>query len=576
MNNNENSTPWSWQHPPLPPSLSLLGSSETRHSNIWYRRFWGVETLTAADIVSTPGQADLILSCKISVPIGDNYRSLDIHAVKWAVKALRFDHPSIASQYAWPDSSTQTSGPLRPGDGRLAYQVPNGQLDIDEWLSQVVIDRRPTLQACNSQLDQAIDLVRRELGKAFPEPRMNTFQLHFIPSPSVSQPHAIVLLMGHTVFDAIATFQVTSLLLSKIAQIVDVKSDMAMHFAWGEEVKRLAKPFPDRGIVSWSSEKIDEDLFMVKRFQEAGGFLKVSFWMPSTILWHLVYAQTAHSLPIPDSDATPSTTGLLTRTVSSTALSHLMKKLRGRQCSMFCVLLATSTITALRINPPKPGLEDITTPFCSPFNLRGKYLSENQNEQSKWQIISALAFAVLFAQDQGRFVHVDLSDKRRLMDDVFTLARELGGQLEDQRHYMPRASFWVDELIHTSLSGGSNPAPPVAIPFVTSLGVMDTNLSATYPIPNQSGAGGAIRISSPLFGVRIPYSPYGMSPVGVHAYTWEGVLHISFSYPEAYMGTVQELQARGRRECGESVLDFIEEFMSILNIIIDGDDKSGD
>jgi len=108
---------------------------------------------------------------------------------------------------------------------------------------------------------------------------------------------------------------------------------------------------------------------------------------------------------------------------------------------------------------------------------------------------------------------------------------------------------------------------------------MDTNLSATYPIPNQSSGGGAIRISNPLFSVRVPYSPYGLGPVAVHAYTWEDVLHVSFSYPEAYMGPVQKLQTRGRCECGESdasILDFVEEFMSILNIIIDSDDKSDD
>ena len=278
MNENDNATPWSWQQPPLPRNLLLLGSDETRHCDVWFRRFWGAETIMSAGAVAgAPGLTDLILSCHISVPLGDNYRRLDLNVIKCAVKALRFDHPTIATQCAWPDLNVPSAKPLDLRDGRLAYQVPKGESEVEEWLSQVVIDREADLHACHLDLEQAIDLVRRDLGKPLQEPRADTFQLHFIPSSSAERNCGIVLQLGHVVFDSIAAFQLMNLLVSKIAEIIDAKSDMAMDFAWGEEVKRLAKPFPDRGMIPWSAEKRDEDEYMAKRFQDPRASSKVSF-----------------------------------------------------------------------------------------------------------------------------------------------------------------------------------------------------------------------------------------------------------------------------------------------------------
>ena len=122
-----------------------------------------------------------------------------------------------------------------------------------------------------------------------------------------------------------------------------------------------------------------------------------------------------------------------------------------------------------------------------------------------------------------------------------------------------------------------SPHPHVAIPLISSFGIMDSYLPSTYSIPNRLHGEDVVRISNPLFGVRNPYPPADFS-FAVHAYTWQGILRLTFSYPEAHMGLPQELQAgkHGSVESKGSVVDYAEEFMNILDIIIKANDETED
>jgi hypothetical protein len=107
----------------------------------------------------------------------------------------------------------------------------------------------------------------------------------------------------------------------------------------------------------------------------------------------------------------------------------------------------------------------------------------------------------------------------------------------------------------------SEPLPdPVPIPTLSSLGVINDHLASSHTIPS----GGHIKVTNPIFTVCTPYAPH-VFPLIMHPYTWGGRLYLSCSYPEAYMGSAEELvKAKSAARGDKSVLDVIDEFIDIL------------
>jgi len=378
------------------------------------------------------------------------------------------------------------------------------------------------------------------------------FQLHHILSPGR---HAIIFRLGHSLFDAIGAFQLMHLFIAQLAQILPIESIPMSALAWGEEVSRLAGPVPDRSKVPWSEEKTEQDGEMTKKFYEALGF-----------------AQKSHGIHVPNTTASPSTTGVFLRSFSTDALSSLLSAARQHGCTIFNILLAAEILAILRVNPPTRK-DEISIPiFPSPFNLRTNHLRKKPFEKANWDVAGAIACNILIARDLGQFSVNDTHDNKKLVDDVFTLAREIRAQIDEQRKYMDRASFWVHEMMSTILSvitaSASRPQsglPPDPVPNFSSLGVVDEYLGASHAI----SSGSHITVANPIFTVCTPYNPYFSFPLLLHPYTWGGRLYISFSFPEAYMGSVAELvEAKNIGKDGEnSILDLVDEFMNILEHI---------
>jgi hypothetical protein len=114
-------------------------------------------------------------------------------------------------------------------------------------------------------------------------------------------------------------------------------------------------------------------------------------------------------------------------------------------------MFAAEMLAMLRVNPPSRTDEITTAVFPSAFNLRAKHLSTKPLDKANWEVEGALGFNVLLARDLGRFATNEADDKK-LVEDIFVLAKDVHTQIEEQREYMDRASFWVHEFMTTITS----------------------------------------------------------------------------------------------------------------------------
>jgi len=185
---------------------------------------------------SNPGLPDIISSIQL-FPVFESatHLALTLDVIRSVVRALRFDHPSTAIRLAW------SAEPPSPETAIFTYDVPSSEHDIQLWLPEVVFDRRDVLVAANGNMDNAIQMVERELGQ---EQSFNksAFIIHHIP-PSLGSardaPHGFVFLLTHAVFDGIGTFQFMNIFASKIATLLSNNGDVGS-LPWGEEISRLA------------------------------------------------------------------------------------------------------------------------------------------------------------------------------------------------------------------------------------------------------------------------------------------------------------------------------------------------
>ncbi|KAJ3559684.1 hypothetical protein NM688_g196 [Phlebia brevispora] len=222
-------------------------------------------------------------------------------------------------------------------------------------------------------------------------------------------------------------------------------------------------------------------------------------------------------------------------------------------------------VALLRVNPPvvaTPNLDGLAVPVLfTPVNLRKRGFITRDDD-----VLYALSYNVVVAKDLGRFV-----PSTSPSDDVWTIGKEVYAQMQEQQDDVKRVSIWgndfLSNLMSMMLKGGRTQPQglqKVVTPRLSSVGVIDGYLATHHDIQD----GGAITISNPIITVSIcSASPILGYMTGVHAYTWNKTAYICFSFPEAFMGTLDEQKERSERNGGsrtDTILDWSEEFMKIL------------
>ncbi|KAE9396112.1 hypothetical protein BT96DRAFT_977647 [Gymnopus androsaceus JB14] len=458
-----------------------------------------------------------------SIRLSSSSHALSLDVIKAAVRQLRFDHPAMASQVG---SMAENSTPV------FVYQAPDSESDIDEWLSRVVIDKTNVLLESGGDIDKVIETLTYELGTPLARP---LFLVHYIPATSSDEKHALVFYLNHSVFDAIGSFQIMDLCVSRIAESL-ATGGTRNYLPWGEETSRLPPAHSVSAKIPYNAEKTPEDEIMVQRAKRC---------MEAML--------TSHKLPIPHPHSPPSGTGLFTRIASADLVTSLRNAARAHGCTVFSVLWAAMVLSSIRIRSPDPSAtKNITLPFIpSPVDLR--YLAcDDRYDRSQWKVRLSMGFHAYIAEDLARF---------RLAEDFWVLAKEAREQTQEQQKYYRENACGegVGPL------GDEATLPTKWYPILSSIGVMDKYLARFHPISNT---GEQLIVSSARLSPTFN-SPFLGGGLALHTFTWEGELMMAFTFPEGVMGTAQD-QVKALKE-GHKVdaiaLEFVNEFMDILDVI---------
>ncbi|TFK45907.1 hypothetical protein OE88DRAFT_1739865 [Heliocybe sulcata] len=537
-------SPWAWHSPPLPSAFSLVSQSpDTPHDRIYYRKLWGLEASMAVCTYALPGMANILVSCHITPPPGSS-APIDEPLVRAAVRALRFEQPTIATKLAFAGVAPGTFP--QPDNGRFAYVVPASEEDVSAWLDDVVVTH-----AGHADIAAAVEAVTHALTGVGTSPPTTLFDLHFIPSTGADPTCAVVLNMGHALFDGIGCWLFLDLFTAKLAWMMgDPPSRANQPIPWGDEVARLAGAVPDRLKVPWAPEKIDEDLIMVDKLREAASIPK-----------------TVPGLHVPHPLGPPSKTGVWLKPLPPTTVKLLTAYARAHNCTLFTLFIAATVLALLRLHPPPDPSHAIDMPmYPAAVNLRGKSLREGEDKRA---IAMTVGFHVYVARALGRFVREGQGEGA-----LGTLAREIKAQVDEQMRYMDRAAFWGHEMLefmgHYAASAKARDRPPEeragtlpTLPSISSLGVMDPYLSPHHPIPvpipPTPSPSQHLTTSHVHLRMRMPYNPSLL----VHPYTWQGTCYVAASFAEGYWGTLAEQEACGDEE-GAPVVTFMNAFMRIL------------
>ena len=98
-------------------------------------------------------------------------------------------------------------------------------------------------------------------------------------------------------------------------------------------------------------------------------------------------------------------------------------------------------------------------------------------------------------------------------------------------------------------------------PRLSSLGVIDRYLSHSHDIPG----GGRLYVSNPIITVSVSRaSPIVGIMVGVHCFTWNGTFYACFSFPEAFLGGLNDQERNSRNGQTETVFGWSRVFMDTL------------
>jgi len=98
------------------------------------------------------------------------------------------------------------------------------------------------LSSTGGTIEPAVQAATLDLGKR-PE-FAELFLIHYIPSPSPDEPHALVFFLSHAVFDGIGAFQIIDMCVKRIAAAL-ANDAVPPALVWGGEVCRLPLAFAD-------------------------------------------------------------------------------------------------------------------------------------------------------------------------------------------------------------------------------------------------------------------------------------------------------------------------------------------
>ncbi|TFK50019.1 hypothetical protein OE88DRAFT_1809055 [Heliocybe sulcata] len=560
-------SPWAWQSPPLDPSYSVISQSSVPHDRIWHRKLWGLESTMAFCSYALPGMADIILSCHLSLPPTSS-TPIDLRLVKAAVRALRFENPTIAAKCAFPRSE---SGAMpRPSDGILVYEVPAGEEEVDTWLNEVVV-AHPEASREHGGIETAVAAISQELGAAGRAPPTTLFELHFVSPSTGDRKYGVILRVGHALCDGIGSFLLLDMFNAKLASLMGDTERAHESIPWGEEVARLTGAIPDRVKVPWAPEKIEEDGVMLDKLREAAAIPKS---IPGLDVLHPV--------------GPASKTDLFLHALPSHTLARLTQYARSQNCTLFSIFMSALILAILRLRVPEDPTDINIGIYPGAVSLRETNLKEGEDPRG---VAMAVGFHVYMFRKLERFIRS--GESRQDQVDLGILANEVKGQIEEQRTYMDRVGFWGDEMMeimgHFAAAANQRDKPREqrsnnlhTLPNISSLGVMDKQLAPFHLVrkandTTTSGEGDGLKltVSYPRYSVRIPYNP----SVLVHPYTWQGTLYVAASFAEGYMGTVAEQeehlartsspQAAGEKidlkeEKRAPVIAFMNEMVAIL------------
>jgi hypothetical protein len=251
-------SPWSWMPGALFESTQASDASRT-----WSRKLWGGEMIFAQGSLLTPGRSDLLISCTIDVP--SNLHLTHQH-IRSATRALRFSHPSIASKIVWPP------GPPNVVEAKFAYEAPASEEQVISWLDSVVLtDNKSDIEGVGAKdVETSLSALRIDLGRADiarTDDQLKIF--HVLPCAQKPQVHGIMLYLRHALFDGIAAWEVMDCLLQELSKVTGTSPDpIALPFAWGTEVSRLARSVADRTSRPWSPSDLHTDWPLLKHMNE--------------------------------------------------------------------------------------------------------------------------------------------------------------------------------------------------------------------------------------------------------------------------------------------------------------------
>lgn len=551
-------TAYTWmKQDPLDPAVQP--SDVSSNAITWYRQQDYLEsTFTLCSLIN-PGIPDSICSVHIT-PCDDSLHNITIDTIRATLRELRFDHPSIALRRAWRIGAAAQQGAPSPKDALFVYDVPRSERDTEEWLSSVVFHHDELAASLRGNIDAATHSVIYDIGKRPDSPRP-LFSIHYIPSLTSGGPHCLVFHLSHSVFDSIGAWQVMDLFIAKLATVL-AKNGVTRPLQWGEEVVRLPEPFAEAARVPWYAPKIAEDMAMVGRERQAVDSLK-----------------NAYGLPILHPNAKGTATGFIIHHLPSDVVTSLRTLAHKHGCSIFSLFWSAMSIAMIRVNPPNEArAHDDLSNTCTiiPTNLR-HITTEDPYDKSQWKVRLSIGTNPFVAGGLERFVRngEQLGDKELLVEDIWTLAREIAQQLEDNRKHDERAAVWGEDVVGVALAAGKEGAesqhvnvPPTGVPMLSSVGVLDPYLAETHPIPT----GGSLTVSNPRTTVAFHEVFHGLM-MAFHPFTWKGKMTITFAWPEAAYGTEEEqrralAEEKSIEKVNEAVVvQFVEEFMNILDVV---------
>ena len=119
-------------------------------------------------------------------------------------------------------------------------------------------------------------------------------------------------------------------------------------------------------------------------------------------------------------------------------LTALVREARSHGCTFFSAAYAAALLSTLAITRPTNIAELAVAGWAVPANLRDKGILIQDRD-----VPSALGCAIVVPDDLERFKH---DGNKPALDEVWTLAREVGTQTQEQLPQLPKIALWGEQL----------------------------------------------------------------------------------------------------------------------------------